>query len=210
MAASPRFPAEPVSRRFGLDRGRPVDRVFIEGFLERHGGDIRGRVLEVYEPTYTSRFGRGVERSDVVDASASNPRATLVGDLRAEGWLPARAFDCVLLTQSLQAAPDPVAVLRGLAGALASDGVLLITVPGVSQRSGEAPEFRDHWRFTTDGLASVCAAAGLRADVHAEGNLLACASFLYGMAEHETDPRAFASSDPEYELVVCARATLAA
>jgi len=29
---------------------------------------------------------------------------------------------------------------------------------------------------------------------------------LYGMAEHETDPRAFAYDDPDYELVVCARA----
>lgn len=209
LAAAPRLPAEPLSRRFGLDRGRPVDRVFIERFLEQHAADIRGRVLEVYEPTYTQRFGGAdVARSDIVDASGSNPRATLVGDLREEGWLPERAFDCVLLTQSLQAAFDPVAVLRGLARSLAADGVLLVTVPGVSQRSGEAPEFRDHWRFTTDGLRAVCAAAGLRADVHAEGNLLACASFLYGMAEHETDPRAFASHDPEYELVVCARATL--
>jgi len=30
------------------------------------------------------------------------------------------------------------------------------------------------------------------------------------MAEHETDPRAFAADDPDYELVVCARATLEA
>jgi SAM-dependent methyltransferase len=212
VAAVPRLPEEPLSRRFGLDRGRPVDRVFIERFLEEHAGDVRGRVLEVYEATYTSRFGGSrVTRSDVVDASGSNPRATLVGDLREPGWLPKRAFDCIVLTQTLHSAPDPAAVVRALALALAPGGVLLATFAGVSQRSrmGEEPGFTELWRFTSDGVRSLFAGSGLDADIHAHGNLLACASFLYGMAEHETDPRAFANDDPDYELVVCARATLA-
>ncbi len=37
----------PISDVWGLDRGRPLDRYYIESFLERHRGDIRGRVLEV-------------------------------------------------------------------------------------------------------------------------------------------------------------------
>src|SRR5206468_2861279 len=136
IAAVPRLPVEPLSRRFGLDRGRPVDRVLIERFLGEHAADVRGRVLEVYEPTYTERFGGSrVTRSEVVDASAANPRATLVGDLRSPGWLPERAFDCVILTQTLHSAPDPGAVLRSLAAALAPGGVLLASFAGVSQRS---------------------------------------------------------------------------
>jgi SAM-dependent methyltransferase len=193
LAAVPRLPAEPLSRRFGLDRGRPVDRVFIERFLERHAAEIRGRVLEIY-----------------VDAGPGNRRATLVGDLREPGWLPARAFDCVIVTQTLQATADPAAVVASLGGALAPGGVVLASFAGVSQRSmlGEEDGFRDLWRFTSDGVRELFARAGLRADVHAYGNLAACGAFLYGMAEHETDPRAFAGDDPDYELVVCARATL--
>jgi SAM-dependent methyltransferase len=211
VAALPRGPAEPLSRRFGLDRGRPVDRVFIERFLEAHAGDIRGRVLEVYEPTYTTRFGGArVTQADVVDAAESNPRATLVGDLREPGWLPERAFDCAIVTQTLQAIGDPVAVVRSLGAALAPGGVILASFAGVSQRSmlGEEEGFRDLWRFTSDGVAELFARAGLRAEVTAYGNLAACAAFLYGMAEHETDPRAFTGDDPDYELVVMARATL--
>ena len=30
-------PLEPVSRSFGFDRGLPIDRFYIEGFLRRHG-----------------------------------------------------------------------------------------------------------------------------------------------------------------------------
>ena len=210
VAALPRGPVEPLSRRFGLDRGRPVDRVFIERFLERHAADIRGRVLEIYEPTYTERFGGPrVTHVDVVDAVAANPRATLVGDLREGGWLPEGAFDCAIVTQTLQAVADPSSVVRVLAPALAPGGVVLASFAGVSHRSmlGEEPGYRDLWRFTSDGVAELFASAGMRADVRAYGNLPACAAFLYGMAEHETDPRAFSGDDPDYELVVCARAS---
>ena len=185
--------------------------MFIERFLERHKDDVRGRVLEIYEPTYTERFGGGaVTQSDIVDASNANPRATLIGDLREPGWLPADAFDCVICTQALQAAGDPRGVLRSLAQAMAPGGVLLASFPATSQRSGEAPGFEDLWRFTSDGVRTLFDGSGFaEVDVRAEGNLLACAAFLYGMADHETDPQAFANADPEYELVVTARATLA-
>ena len=38
----------PVSDKWGHDRGTPVDRWYIERFLERQAGDIRGRVLSLY------------------------------------------------------------------------------------------------------------------------------------------------------------------
>jgi hypothetical protein len=47
----------PVSRWFGFDRGLPVDRRYIEGFLRRYSSDIRARVLEVGDSAYTLRFG---------------------------------------------------------------------------------------------------------------------------------------------------------
>src|SRR4051794_25676805 len=72
---------EPLSRTFGFDRGRPIDRFYIERFLEAHRGDVCGHVLEIAEPTYTQWFGSGVTRSDVLHAAPGNPQATLVGDL---------------------------------------------------------------------------------------------------------------------------------
>ena len=58
---------EPVSRTFGFERGKPIDRWYIERFLAAHAGDVRGRVLEVAEPTYTQWYGGGeVTSSDVL------------------------------------------------------------------------------------------------------------------------------------------------
>ena len=39
--------AKPLSRSWGYDRGTPIDRHYIEGFLERHRQHVKGHVLEV-------------------------------------------------------------------------------------------------------------------------------------------------------------------
>ena len=37
----------PISKDWGYDRGKPIDRYYIERFLSLYKEDIRGRVLEV-------------------------------------------------------------------------------------------------------------------------------------------------------------------
>src|SRR5215211_3574717 len=51
---------QPVSREFGYERGLPVDRYYIERFLETHRGDVAGRTLEIGERTRaaTAAIGR--------------------------------------------------------------------------------------------------------------------------------------------------------
>jgi hypothetical protein len=57
----------PTSRVFGIDRGLPINRYYIEKFLARHAADIRGRVLEVADNAYTRKFGGDrVVTSDVL------------------------------------------------------------------------------------------------------------------------------------------------
>ena len=74
----------PVSRIFGLERGRAIDRYYIENFLARHTNDIRGCALEVADNQYTARFGGDrVTRSEVLHVQEGNPKATIVADLSA-------------------------------------------------------------------------------------------------------------------------------
>ena len=79
----------PISHSFGFDRGTPIDRHYIEAFLSRNAGDIRGRVLEIGDNLYTRRFGGGhVERSDILSVEVSGPTATFTGDLTRSATLP--------------------------------------------------------------------------------------------------------------------------
>jgi SAM-dependent methyltransferase len=204
----PHLPPAPLSTRFGLDRGRPVDRVYIERFLAANAADLHGRGVEIYEPTYLQRFGGGgMERIDVLDADPDAARATIHGDFAA---LPADAFDCFVCTQTLQAIADPLTALRQAHAALRPGGVLLVTVPGISQIVPGDP-FPDHVRYTGNGLRELAAQVFDDAVVTAHGNVAAAAAFLYGMAEEELPPGVLdaAADDPAYELVVTLRAVRA-
>ena len=155
--ALPVLPDEPVSRTFGFERGKPVDRWYIERFLAEHSADVRGRVLEVAESTYTGWYGGDdVTRSDVLYAAEGNPDATVVGDLTTGAGIPEAAYDCFICTQTLQFIYDVRAAVAGTRALLAPGGVLLATVPGISQISREdMRDWGDWWRFTAKS-ASGC------------------------------------------------------
>jgi hypothetical protein len=93
----------PISREYGFDRGRPIDRHYIETFLARHAADVAGHVLEIKDDGYTRRFGGArVGKSDVLCLEADDPHATIVGDLVAAPQIPSASFDCAIVTQTLQ------------------------------------------------------------------------------------------------------------
>src|SRR5438132_2000891 len=123
----------PLSDGWGKDRGTPIDRVYIEQFLAEHRADVHGRVLEVKDNRYTTRFGSGVTRRDVLDVDATNRHATIVADLAAADAVPPDQFDCFILTQTLQYIFDLEPALRHVCRVLRPGGVLLATVPSISR-----------------------------------------------------------------------------
>jgi hypothetical protein len=201
---------DPVSRTFGFDRGKPVDRWYIERFLAEHADDVRGRVLEVAEPTYTQWYGgHDVTQSDVLFAAPGDPGATVVGDLVTGQGLPRGAYDCFVMTQTLQVIYDLSAAVRGTRDVLATNGVLLATVPGISQISREdRRDWGDWWRFTSDSVRRLFGDAygNENVEVEAHGNVLSAACFLYGFAAEELSEAELAHRDPDFEMLMTIRA----
>lgn len=199
---------EPISQDWGFDRGQVIDRFYIERFLADHASWIRGRVLEVKHREYTSRFGSAVTQSDVIDLSDENPDATVIGNLAAAPHLPGDAFDCFILTQTLQLIFDAQAALGTVSRILKPDGTLLVTVPGISQMAvTELTEYGDFWRFTSMSLRIILDRLFHDVEVRAYGNVLSAASFLYGVAAPELTEEELLHADPRYEVVVAARAS---
>jgi SAM-dependent methyltransferase len=197
---------EPLSQ-WGAERGTPIDRYYIERFLDRHRSDIRGHVLEVRDSRYTTRFGSGVDGADVLDVDAGNPLATIVADLSSADGLRAETFDCFILTQTLQYIPDLDGALSHARRILKPGGVLLVTVPGISRiDTGHAD--RDLWRFTPRACSVLFESTwpGDEVAVTADGNVLAAAAFLYGVAAEEVSGTKLAIRDPDYPVVVCIHA----
>jgi SAM-dependent methyltransferase len=205
---------EPIDGHFGGGRGKPIDRHYIERFLRRHATDVRGRVLEVGGDDYTRRFGGArVVRSDVLHVAPSHAGVTLVADLAAPGEaLPDGAFDCFICTQTLQYVFDLAAAMRTIHRLLAPGGVLLLSVPGISQLSPyDRDRWGEHWRFTPQSVARLLGepfgADGVAVQGH--GNVLAAIGFLHGLACEDLTAAELDAPDDRYPLVVTARAAKA-
>jgi SAM-dependent methyltransferase len=198
----------PVSRQFGFERGKPVDRWYIERFLNAHRADVRGAVLEVAESTYTQWYGEGeVTKSDVLHREG-NDDSTLVGDLTTGEGLPQHAYDCFICTQTLPFIYDVHAAVRGMANVLKPGGVLLATVPGMSQVSrDDKRDWGDWWRFTSQGTQRLFEEAFEHVETEAHGNVLSAAAFLYAYAAEELAEAELEHRDPDYELLITVRAT---
>lgn len=198
----------PFGEKSGGDRGTPIDRVYIEAFLDLHSGDVRGSVLEVGDARYTRRIGAGsVTEIQIVDIDPANPRATIAADLGQPGSLPADRFDCAILTQTLQYVADPGAAVANVVRALAPGGVLLVAVPGVA-RILFGPDGLDRWRWTPAGLEELLrnSAPDLEIEVQGYGNVLTATAFLLGLAAEELTREELEVADPAYAILACARA----
>jgi SAM-dependent methyltransferase len=194
----------PVSQSFGFDRGNPIDRYYIEAFMEQNKSDVCGRVLELHDDSYTRRFGGSrVTHAEIMSAE-SNPRATVIGDLEDKASLPESAFDCIILTQVLQLVFNLESALDTLHRALKPGGVLLITAPGITRMNSEWPWY---WSFTTHSLQRLLEKKFGRdsVTVKARGNVFAATTFLYGLAVEELSEASLEVDDERFPVTISAR-----
>lgn len=203
----------PIDSGFGLGRGKPVDRHYIEDFLRRHAADIRGRVLEVSEDTYTLQYGGAkVSKIDILHVDDSNPRATLTGDLADANELPSDSFDCFICTQTLTYIYDVQRAVATIHRILKPGGVLLTTVPGISQMSPyDRDRWGEYWRFTAQSLGRLLGEsfASENVQVEAYGNVLASTAFLQGLCTDDLKREELDHRDQRYQMLVAGRAVKA-
>ncbi|MDQ6627195.1 MAG: class I SAM-dependent methyltransferase [Pseudomonadota bacterium] len=203
----------PIDSSFGLSRGKPVDRHYIEDFLARHSGDIRGHVLEVGEDAYTLRFGGArVTKSDILHVDGSNDRATVVADLADADDLPGETFDCFICTQTLTYIYEVQRALSTIHRILRPGGVLLATVPGISQMSPyDRDRWGEYWRFTAQSLGRLLGEAfgNEHVEVEAYGNVLASTAFLQGLCVEDLRRDELDHRDQRYQMLITGRAVKA-
>ena len=196
----------PLSNGWGFDRGRPVDRYYIDSFLEAHRQDIHGRVLEILNTEYTRRFGAGVDRADILDIDPANRLATIIADLAAADSIPSDSFDCFILTQTLQLIYDVKSAIVHAHRILRPGGVLIVTIPALSRLAGEG--YTDYWRFTPASCARLfgeCFGVN-QVTIAAYGNVLSAVAFLEGMAHEELSKHELDVRDERFPVLLGIRA----
>lgn len=202
----PKKRLKPLSSKFGYDRGTPVDRYYIEQFIEYVKHDIQGRCLEVTDDAYTRKFGGDrVTGSDVVDIDRKNSHATIYADLRNMPHIKSDTFDTIIATHTFGIIDDFEAAIRECYRILKPGGTLIATVSslGVAQN----PELA-YWRFTKTSVRYVFGKYFNREilEVMTYGNVLSGQAFWVGIAAEELSPKELNFIDERYPVIVGMRA----
>ncbi|MDD2852589.1 MAG: methyltransferase domain-containing protein [Desulfuromonadaceae bacterium] len=197
---------KPVSSLMGCDRGTPIDRYYIENFLESKAQLIQGHVLEIETNLYSRKFGGDrVEKCEVLHATPGYRHATITGDLTDPSTLPANAFDCFICTQTFNFIFDLQKAVACGYQLLKPGGVLLATVSGISQISRyDMDRWGDYWRFTTASLEKLFKPVFTGdLEIKSFGNVLAATAFLQGIVvEDLPDPTLLDQTDHDYQLLI--------
>ena len=115
----------------------------------------------------------------------------------------------MIVTQTLFLIYDIHAAVAHIWAALKPGGVLLATLPGISQVVRyDMDRWGDYWRFTTRSARQLFAEAfpAESVTVEAHGNVLTAVAFLHGLAAGELSCEELDYRDDDYQLLVTVHA----
>jgi hypothetical protein len=205
---------DPISPEFGWRRGTPIDRYYIQSYINDKSSLIRGECLEIAEPKYLSQFRDRIARTCILApysiSDTSGIDQAIIGDLASTATLPQSAFDCFICTQTLQFIYQIKEAIVGAHHLLKEGGMLIGTVPGISQISRyDMDNWGEYWRLTSLSATRMLSEVfGDDVEVASFGNALAAQLLLQGVAVEDLPDRSVLDvKDPDYEVIVgfCAR-----
>ena len=175
---------EPASREFGWDRGTPIDRAYIQRFLESQKHHIKGHVLEEGDNRYGKLFAGERCLDGLVDWRVFR------GDLTAHDSLPRSAADCFICTQVFCCIHDLKRGIEGAMNVLRLGGTLLATVPCISPVSQyDATRWGYHWGiYPQAALQAFGEVFGVEnVEISLYGNSLTATLYINGLCLEECD-----------------------
>lgn len=194
---------KPASRKFGYDRGTPIDRYWIEDFLEKNKMNIKGVVLEVTDNRYTVRYGsKNVTKSDVLDINPKNKKANIICDLRdLSKKVKNDTYDCIILTHVLGLIDNYETALTECYRILKKDGVLIFTGSSFGPILGDEEV---HWRFNRFSAKYILGKVfgNKNVVVVAYGNALAGQALWAGLSQEDLSSDQLSVYDPQFPCMV--------
>lgn len=195
---------QPCSRKMGWERGTPVDRVYIERFLQKHKDKICGTVVEIAEDTYSKQYGTNLEKTVIFTADEKATGQVIVGDLQSGAGVQEGFADCFILTQTLPFIYDVKASCENIVKSLKQGGYALITVRGISMVSKyDEQRWGDYWGFTRQSLKKLFDMSNVEiVDLVQYGNMKTAIGFMCGLAYEDLEKQDFAEDDELYPVLL--------
>ncbi len=200
-------PIDALNRDFGFSRGTPIDRYYIEKFLEAEKETITGDVLEIAEDTYTRKFGGERVRNSYILHVNSVRDGYIKGNFETGEGIEPDSMDCIILTQTLPFLFDCKSAISNIFRMLRQGGAALITVCGITQISRyDMEQWGQYWSFTDLCLKKLfdVTVPGAEYRIMAYGNVKTAAALLYGICAEELAREELDYNDKDYQVSICA------
>lgn len=199
---------EPLSDNFGSSRGEPIDRYYIDKFLLENSGFIHGSCLEVEDNIYTSKFGKNITQSDILDLNNSNSKANYHADLRNMPQIKDGTYDCIILTQVLSFIDDYDSAIKECRRILKPNGVILATLSITGRMDGRAKQEGDYWNFKPASARYIFGKhfKNENLEIKSYGNILSGLGYWIGMAQEELSKKELDYIDPRFPIIITVRA----
>lgn len=197
----------PIGKLFGLQRGGSICRYYIDKFMGKYKSEIKGKVLEIGDRTYTNRFMAKVEQSYCLhfDSEFEGDGLDFYGDLRDGTGLKKGYFDCIILTQVLNCIEDIRRTPNVLIDSLKPGGILLITVSGITPISRvDMDRWGYFWNFTDAGIKQMFDLDNVECSIETYGNYKVACAFLGGMSYTELNEEELNYVDEDFQVFVMA------
>ena len=197
------MPIKPASTSFGLERGKAIDRIYIEDFLEKNKQYITGNCLEIAENTYTLQYGHNVN-SFILHVEGWGKNA-IKGNLETGEGLRHSFFDCAIITQTLMFTYHLESVAQNIYHMLKENGVALITVSGISPISKYDEEnWGSYYSFHKDAMIKLFVPLFGKENVQVEsfGNVKTAMGVLYGLCYEDLEKSDFETNDDIYPVII--------
>lgn len=198
---------KPVSNQYGLERGTPIDRIYVERFLEKSKKVITGKCLEIAENTYTLKYGREVEPFILhVEGWGEN---VIKGNLETGEGIKEEFFDCVIITQTLMFTYDLKNVAKNIYKMLKTGGTALITVSGIAPISKyDAENWGSYYSFHKDAMRKMFEPLFGEKNVKVEsyGNVKTAIGILYGLCYEDLQKNDLDVNDELYPVIIAVQA----
>ena len=196
------------SEKFGFDRGTPIDRYYIDKFLENLQLENElNSSLEFGEINYSERFN--VKEKFFLThpefKGKKNLRNQILFDLNLDKKYEGIKFDLILSTNVINFTKNPFVTLRHHVDMLNIDGTLLLTSSASMPISEfDAERWGDYWRLTPDSMNHLLENLDCEYHVQSFGNFKASIAFLCGLSAEEVGTSELNKNDNRYPIIIVA------
>ena len=195
------------SNDFGFRRGTPIDRYYIENFLNFSKDYINGNVLEFGDSFYYNKLSICNNSScDIFTSEMDNRNDGIIrihGDLSDVHYSLFSKYDCIICTNVLNFIFDINAAILGIYNILKPGAVCIVTLAGYSTHISryDYEKWGDYWRFSDKGAIKLFEKYFEIIFIKNYGNFYSATAQMSGFSIEELEIEKINSNEKDYTML---------